>query len=228
MAFSFEFSQYNGIIYTCEVTMIYEASLNAPIPDAFKIPAWRLSKCSSPARFYLMGIPPLGVDLPMPCQHCGGGLSLLGTFPWDDCKGLRVWQCLDCLHTSFGNHHIEWLSHEVLQQQPPVEVQCFLQEEQIWSTPGHQHCHQNPWLREWYQDGGQLPEKQPEPNQIQVQGWSSSYFAAIDLRAKVFQRSSTLLLQLDGSNIDKQFSGMLKYYHCPLSQKTLLDHEPKP
>lgn len=208
--------------------MIYEEGRSAPIPDAFKIPAWRLNPSPSPTLYYLMAKSPIYIAAPLPCMHCGGALSLLGAFPWDTAMGLRLWQCLDCLHASFGNHHIEWLCLNELYQQQPTEVQCYLQEEQFWSTPGHQHCHQNPWLREWYQDGGQLPEKQPAPNQIQVKGWSSSYFAAIDLRANVAQHSSALLLQLDGINIDKQFSGLLKYYHCPFSQKTLLDHEPKP
>lgn len=208
--------------------MIHEAGLPAAIPETFKLPAWQLTPLADHGPYFLMAKPHPETLLPMPCQHCGGGLSLLGVFPWCETLGMRIWQCLDCLHTSFGNHHIEWLAQDDLNQEAPDHVHHYLHAEQISSVPGHQHCHQNPWLKDWFQDGGFLAEKQPEPHLIQVRGWSSSYFSALDLRAKHKPRSSSLLLQLDGENIDIRFAGLLKYYYCPLSKKTLLDHEPKP
>lgn len=208
--------------------MIQEAALANTLPETFKLKAWEMGPFAAKGPYFILGKPHPETALPMPCGHCGGGLTLLGAFPWDDSMGMRVWQCLDCLHASFGNHHIEWIDMTKLQNETPEHAHHFLDAQPICSLPGHQHTHQNPWLKDWYQDGGQLPEKQPEPLIIQVRGWSASYFSALDLRAKRKPRSSSLLLQLDGEYIDSRFAGLMKYYYCPLSHKTLLDHEPKP
>jgi hypothetical protein len=206
--------------------MIFDSNLPEPIPHSFHMPCSVLIRTeSATSPFYLAEPRSILLERPVPCYHCGGHLLLIGAFALNKGHGLRLWQCPECLYCPDGNHYIEIIQIDRLRAQVPTHVKDWLDVKRLWSLPGLHHRYQNMWLNRWIEDGGFITAKEPKPGIVQIKGWSSSLYAALDPAVTEKPKSSRLLIQLDASSIDSSRLGLIKYYYSNILNKTILDYE---
>ncbi len=206
--------------------MIFETNLPSPIPASFYMPSRTLLPLQhGESLFFLAQASSQDHHRQMPCSHCGVHPPLVGAFPLTKGLGFLLWQCPECLHYPRGSHAIEVVSIDTLKAESPHIVKAWLSVDRGWSLPGMHHRHQNPWLNKWIEDGGFVSSRSPIPGVIQIGGWSSSLYCALDPCVNKKPRSSSLMLQLDSENIDTEHHGLLKYYYCHVIKKTVLDYE---